>query len=1125
MKKLFGIFKQAWFLTLIGIIAISVIIYLFGDILKIGDFRPFSSLQSRYITIGGLTLSWALYHLWRWFDSRRQNQKMLDNLVESSGVSPDEAASEEEVQQLSDNLQDALQTLTSIQKKDGGKQDLYQLPWYVIIGPPGAGKTTLLANSQLHFPLSDKYGKDALRGVGGTRNCDWWFTDEAILLDTAGRYTTQDSRQSVDSAAWKGFLDLLRKNRSHQPINGILIAISMADILQFSAEQLEQHASTIRQRIQELHEHLGIRFPVYMIFTKCDLLSGFSEFYDDLDAQGRDQVWGMTFPYMEKPEENVAGQFETEFRLLEERIYQQLVGKLADERSLERRQALYLFPQQFSALQETLSGFLDQVYRSSRYHESIMLRGVYFTSATQEGTPIDRIMSSLASNYGVSPQKLSRFSDKGKSYFINHLLSGVVFSESGLAGTNLKLKRRLQWLQTLGAIAAVIAAVGLSALLLLSYFNNSRQIDEYQQKIAEVDKKITQIPATNTDLRPYLGVLESARQLSFSYADQKPEVSLLSGFGLSQTKSLALKMDSKYEDLLFKSVRPYAKGLLERNIRQGMLDKPETMFAALKTYLFMGGRAPENLPVDSVPVQGIDWDNNGESSDGYDMSVGLHFKNLLKNSRSGLKVDDELISEARTTIESVDLSKLAYQGFKNAILGKAGKYKFDVLKKDDLDEINRAFVRKSSAPWSEGVPGLFTRKGYTEVFLPNYVNEAKKLSSEAWVLGDNVQVGEIDNAEEKLFAHYQQDFIAAWTNFLADIEARTIADRKQAEAVFLSLTSDSKNLLFRLIEEVSAETTFTKAEGEEQGATDILAGPVPKRVQRKFSEYTDWDSKEEFQKTSDLIGEIHELFSQDDATKETVNNPLKNALDKLEGQANKFPAAIRDIIKSLVLPSERLVVGILKNEAAAQFQQALKDEVGDFCQSKIAGRYPIKKNTKKTISLADFTEFFKIGGTLDQFEQRVMQQAELDPALLARVKKSFSRGKKIRQVFFPTGALKVDYVLKLQQAHPNVAKIEMAIGAGSQEFEPPVVNQRVFSWPSSESVMAIVTRKNPPGQKFSLQLFQGDPWGIYRLVKKNKLLVSDQTGVLQADFSVSTSNTDVFKFVASGLGGFRCPAL
>ena len=62
-----------------------------------------------------------------------------------------------------------------------------------------------------------------VRGVGGTRNCDWWFTTDAVLIDTAGRYTTQDSDREADRAAWLGFLELLVRNRPRQPINGVLL--------------------------------------------------------------------------------------------------------------------------------------------------------------------------------------------------------------------------------------------------------------------------------------------------------------------------------------------------------------------------------------------------------------------------------------------------------------------------------------------------------------------------------------------------------------------------------------------------------------------------------------------------------------------------------------------------------------------------------------------------------------------------------------------------------------------------------------------------------------------------------------------------------------------------------------
>ena len=133
-----------------------------------------------------------------------------------------------EAVQLRERFEEAVATLK--QKRRSG-HTLYELPWYMIIGAPGSGKTTALVNSGLNFPLEQRSGKGALRGVGGTRNCDWWFTDEAVLLDTAGRYTTQDSDAGADSAGWSEFLALLRKYRKRRPINGVILAISAQDLM------------------------------------------------------------------------------------------------------------------------------------------------------------------------------------------------------------------------------------------------------------------------------------------------------------------------------------------------------------------------------------------------------------------------------------------------------------------------------------------------------------------------------------------------------------------------------------------------------------------------------------------------------------------------------------------------------------------------------------------------------------------------------------------------------------------------------------------------------------------------------------------------------------------------------
>src|SRR5690349_24214414 len=170
-------------------------------------------------------------------------------------------------------MQEALATLKSTAKSSGSF--LYDLPWYLIIGPPGAGKTTALVSSGLRFPLAHGSSVKAVQGVGGTRHCDWWFTDEAVLIDTAGRYTTQDSDAKVDSGAWLGFLRLLKKHRRRQPLNGVLVAVSLSDLAAWGEDERLTHARAIRRRVRELQDEFGMQVPVYVLFTKADLIAGF----------------------------------------------------------------------------------------------------------------------------------------------------------------------------------------------------------------------------------------------------------------------------------------------------------------------------------------------------------------------------------------------------------------------------------------------------------------------------------------------------------------------------------------------------------------------------------------------------------------------------------------------------------------------------------------------------------------------------------------------------------------------------------------------------------------------------------------------------------------------------------
>ena len=274
----------------------------------------------------------------------------------------------------------------------------------MFIGAPGSGKTTAILNSGLTFPLEQRVGKGALRGVGGTRNCDWWFADEAVFLDTAGRYFTQDSDAATDRTGWQEFLALLRKYRKRRPINGVILTISTQDLMVQGDEGREGHVEAARRRLAELSRELRIQLPVYVMVTKCDLVAGFAEYFDDLAQDGRAQVWGVTFPYEQTLSGQAAQAFPAEFEALITRLNARLFARLEDERDARRRARIFAFPQQMAGLRDLLAQFVGEVFTSTRFDQPVLLRGVYLTSGTQDGTQIDRLLGAIGRRFGLAPE-------------------------------------------------------------------------------------------------------------------------------------------------------------------------------------------------------------------------------------------------------------------------------------------------------------------------------------------------------------------------------------------------------------------------------------------------------------------------------------------------------------------------------------------------------------------------------------------------------------------------------------------------------------------------------------------------------------------------------------------------
>ncbi|TIN50866.1 MAG: type VI secretion system membrane subunit TssM, partial [Mesorhizobium sp.] len=423
LRFLWAVLTSRFLWTLIGIALLSLLIWVFGPIVQVGPYAPFDSDNVRIAIIAGLIILWLIWLIIAQRRAIRANRMFVAEIaapVTEKQLTP----GEESVAAVGAKFGEVMAELK--RRKLGGRKFLREMPWYVIVGPPATGKTTALRQSGLNFPIDLT---DDLQGVGGTRNCDWFFSENAVLIDTAGRYVQQESQPDVDATEWLGFLDLLKKHRGRRALNGVIVALSI-DALSEGDEAIKAHGRKIRRRLAELNDRLEIRLPVYLMLTKADLIKGFEAFFGGLSTAAREQVWGTTFPLDARID---AKTVERELAALATELERRLVPRLEDEDKLGSRAEIFRFPAQLASLSEPIQVLIEAMFGESRYEEAAWLRGLYLTSATQEGAPIDRLTAALSSSFGLPPRRamLAPRVEK-RSFFLRNLLTEVIFKEAGL---------------------------------------------------------------------------------------------------------------------------------------------------------------------------------------------------------------------------------------------------------------------------------------------------------------------------------------------------------------------------------------------------------------------------------------------------------------------------------------------------------------------------------------------------------------------------------------------------------------------------------------------------------------------------------------------------------------------
>ena len=828
----------------------------------------YGSAFAVYLTLGILALLGAVF-LIRWLLARRAAAK-LEGAIAAQGAQQANNARPErraEIQELQKQLQQGIAAIKTSKLGRGGKRGaaaLYSMPWYMIIGPPGAGKTTALKHSGMVFPYGGG-GGGGVRGVGGTRNCDWWFTNEAIMLDTAGRYTTE----SDDRDEWISFLQFLKKYRTNRPINGIIIAISISEILDANEQQIEGVGKKLRARIDEVMTQLHMVVPVYLLFTKIDLIAGFVEFFGDLKKSDRAQCWGSTLK-LDLPKTEPGKVFDAEFDVLVKQTHARALKRCVMERSREAREKLFQFPLEFAGLKKNISDLIAVTFQPNAFQGTPIFRGFYFTSGTQEGRPMDRVLGRMSAAMGIrhgagaDPQQQQQQQQQqnfveSKSYFLHDVFMNIIFPDGDIAARSAIEEQRQMFMKVLIAAATLGLAAILAVPAFTSYINNKDFIRDSEIRARQTAELRWEDP--NVPLSRKFPLLEPTREHLLEHDKFDAEgVPLSMGWWMfSSDKTYRPKLKVYAAQMQQGFVLP-CKTRLEERLRTANGDRYLLDRTALKQYLMLAD--VEHLDVEWATGRYTAlWAETLKS--GSDISpvelkeaarphVQYYFELLKRKRISPIELDKDTIERVRSALKSVPIDRRYYDLIVNSLsderINEADEPDLDNLVFPpvqlpriftDKPDVRKYFLSKSyeAKQGYKQVDGPYTEKGHYGVVEQIGAAEGL-LKAEAWVVPLAPEEEDSKNIAKHVAnvkTRYEDQYIEQWVAFFADIQIKTPTSADEAIDIY-RVISTSEYPMRRLLQTLEDHTQWKNANPLE--GNDAIAREVNRRFNNRINMYT-----------------------------------------------------------------------------------------------------------------------------------------------------------------------------------------------------------------------------------------------------------------------------------------------
>lgn len=1110
--------SAAWLLALVWV-ALLVWIWWKGPAWKFYDEPWLKPLSHRWLATavwGLMTLAWLTVRVTKRLQQLERQQKQ-------------QREEEKDPLSLELNAQQRYldRWLLRLQRHLDSRRYLWQLPWYMVIGPTGSGKTALLREG---FPSDIIYTSEVVRGTEQRLYITPHVGKQAVIFDASGALCGEPDADTLHRRLWEHWLDWLVQKRARQPLNGLILTLDLPELLTAGKRQREALLQTLRSRLQDVRQHLHCQLPVYVVLTKLDLLAGFSPLFTSLDKAGRDAILGVTFTHRAHENDDWRTELNAFWQTWGEQLNQALPDLMLAQN--HHRSALFSFVRQMQGVNDTLSALLDSLLDGENM--DVMLRGVYLTSSLQRGQVDDIFMQSAASQYrlGNSPQVAWPLVDT-TPYFTRNLFPQALLAEPNLSGENsvwLGNARRRMMIFTAGSAVLIVLAAGGWHHYYNSNWNAGVRVLEQARTFMDVPPP----QGIDDDGNLQLPLLNPVRDATLAYGDWGDR-SRLADLGLYQGRRIGPYVEQTYLQLLEQRYLPaLTNGLIKdlatapQNSEQKLAvlrvlrmleDKSGRNNEVVKQYMarrwserFYGQRdiQAQLMAHLDYALQHTDWHAQRQAGEGDAISRWTPYNGPVVS--------------AQKELSKLPVYQRVYQSLKTRAQGVLPA---DLNLRDQIGPtFDQVFI--SGDDDKLVVPQLLTRHGLQSYFVTQRDELVALTAMDSWVLNlaRSVKYSDADRAEiqRQLTEQYFGDYTATWRAGMDNLNVRdyeSVAELTGALEQIISGDQPLQRALTALRDSTHAivlpDKLDDKAREEARSAPDYLL------LARLGHEFAPENSTLDAQKDKDSamqavyqqLTELHRYLLAIQNAPAPGKSALKAVQLRLDQNSSDPIFATRQMAKTLPAPLNRWVGKLADQawhvvmvEAVHYMEVDWRDSVVKPFREQLADNYPFNPRSSQDASLDAFERFFKPGGVLDTFYTQNLKlfveggaEVNGDDAVVIRedVLQQLERAQNIRDIFFSRqNGLGTQFAVETVSLSGNKRRSVLNLDGQLVDYSQGRNYTAHLVWPNNmregnESKLTLIGLSGSAPRSIS---FSG-PWAQFRLFGAGQL-----TGVQDGTFSV-----------------------